>query len=100
MSESGNISVDIENTFGKSIKGVWGIFKIVGSQIEIERYKSSINGCETTIYERGEILNNTSFVLNLRELRRNGRVRSKEEITSRFFFRALTHKPDSTNSFL
>ena len=98
--ELGSIAVDVSNEFGKTIKGAWGVFHVDGSTIEIERWQSSINGCETTVYERGDILNDSTFVIVLREFRKNGKVKRTEEPNSEFNFRPLPQKPDSTNSFI
>ena len=70
--ENGTIKVDVSNNLGKQIKGQWGVFTINGNNIEIERWQSNINGCETTIYEKGNIINDTSFVITRREFRERG----------------------------
>lgn len=100
QAESGAIVVDVENTFGKKIKAAWGVFQVNGSQIKIEHWRSRTNGCETTIYESGNILNDTTFVLIHREHRTNGKVQKVEDINSVFKFRPLPEKPDSSNSFI
>jgi len=98
--ETFNFTVDVSNEFGETIKGAWGVFQIDGSTIEIERWQSSSNGCETTLYELGEILNDSTFVITLREFRENGKVNRTEEANSEFYFRVLVQKPDSMNSFI
>ncbi len=100
QAESGTIVVDIENTFGKKIKGAWGVFQINGSLIEIERWQSRMSGCETSLYERGNILNDSTFVLTRREARENGKAVVVKDINSIFKFRPLPEKPDSSNSFI
>jgi hypothetical protein len=84
----------------RNTKAVWGVFKLNGNLVEIERWQSRINGCETTIYERGNILNDTTFVINRREFRSDGEVRRTDDLNAFFKFRPLTEKPDSTNSFI
>lgn len=98
--EAGTINVDIENSFGKQIKGLWGVFQINDNVIEIERWRSRTNGCETTIYERGDILNDTTFIITKREYREKGTASKTETPNSTFYFRPLDAKPDSTNSFI
>lgn len=98
--EAGTIKVDVENSFGKQIKGLWGVFKINGDVIEIERWRSRNNGCETTIYEQGNIINDTTFIIMKREYRENGTISKIESPNSTFYFRPLPQKPDSTNNFI
>ena len=98
--EAGTITVDFENFFGKTVKGAWGVFQINGNNIEIERWRSRTNGCEITIYERGDILNDSTFVINKREYRNNGKAEKVETPNSIFYFRSLTEKPDSTNNYI
>ena len=98
--EEGTINVDNENLFGKKIKGVWGVFQIHDSRIEIERWRSRSNGCESTLFEQGDIINDTTFIIVKREYRENGKVSRTEIPNSTFYFRALQSKPDSTNTFI
>jgi len=98
--KAGTITVDVENNVGKQIKGLWGLFRVSNNTIEIERWRSRPNGCETIIYERGEILNDTTFVIRVREHRTNGEVKLTEIPNSTFSFRPLAEKPDSTNNFV
>jgi hypothetical protein len=100
QAESGNISVDVDNVFGQKIKGAWGVFQIDGSTIEIDRWQSRINGCETTIYEKGTILNDTTFVLSRREFRDDGEATTVRDINATFKFVPLPQKPDSSNQFI
>ena len=98
--EAGTILVDVENDFGKRIKASWGLFRVDSNLIQIERWQSRTNGCETTIYERGTILSDTTFVLSRREFRDNGEAQRTDDLNAMFKFRPLTEKPDSTNSFI
>lgn len=97
--ETGTITVDVNNEFGKRIKGLWGVFRINGSTIEIERWQSSPT-CATTVYERGDILNDTTFIITQREYRSKGKVVGSENPKSTFHFRSLTQKPDSVNTYV
>lgn len=100
QAEAGTIDVDVENTFGKQIKAAWGVFQVNGNTIEIEHWRSRSDGCETTIYERGGILNDTTFVIMVREHRTSGKVKLTETPNSTFHFRPLDAKPDSINNFI
>lgn len=97
---SGVIEVDVENSFGKRVKSIWGVFQINGSVIEIEHWQASINGCESTVYMRGHISSDTAFVITHREYRRKGKSVKTEAPNSEFRFRPLAQKPDSTNTFV
>lgn len=98
--KDGNIFVDVPNVFPRTVKGAWGVFRVFDNFLEIERWQSSVNGCESTVYERGDILSDTLFIIRKREFRRNGKVVAIEEPNSLFYFRPLPQKPDSTNSFI
>jgi hypothetical protein len=93
---NGNVSSPI---LSGNIKTVWGVFAINGSSIEMETWIPSINGCEAVKLERGEILNDTTFVITRLERRGDGRLDS-EDVRLIYRFRRLAPKPDSTNSFI
>jgi hypothetical protein len=99
QAQSGNIMIDVANEFGKTVKDAWGLFLITGQGIEVETWAGAI-GCRGTNYRRGEILNDSTFVITRHESRRNGKVRFSEEVNQTFRFRPLAQKPDSTNSFI
>lgn len=98
--QNSSFQIDIANEFPRRVKSAWGVFQVNGNTIEIERWRPRPNGCETTIYERGEILNEVTFVITRREHRTKGRVKLTETPNSTFSFRPLTQKPDSTNNFI
>lgn len=100
IAKTGKINVDVENEFGKQIKAAWGLFTVEGNSIEIEHWQSSINGCEKTVYYKGEILNDSTFEIKLLEYRRNGKVNYSEEPNYIYRFKELKEKPDSTNNFI
>lgn len=81
------------------IREDWGLFRINGSYIEIERWRESGCGAKTK-YEVGTILNDTTFVMIAREYRQNGQAGKLERPNSIYRYRSLTQKPDSTNNFL
>lgn len=96
----GTISIDTSNSFAKRVKSAWGVFRVNGKIIEFERWEPSMNSCEKTVYERGEVVSDTSFVLKRREFRTNGKVGHTENLDSIFSFRSTLQKPDSTNQFI
>ncbi len=98
--QSATISIDSTNEFSKRVKGAWGVFQVNGTTVEIERWQSSINGCETTVFERGDVLTDSAFIITYREYRSNGQVGLEETPNSLFQFRAIPIKPDSTNPFI
>ena len=83
----------------RQTKDDWGLFIIQGNSIEIERWQPGLCGVKT-IYERGIIENDSTFILQIREFRVEGKVERKDNLESIYRFRPLTQKPDSTNSFL
>jgi hypothetical protein len=100
LAEEGNIEVDIDNEFQKKTKWRWGIFNVKDDHIQIERWKPNQSGCVTTIFEQGELLNDTTFVITQRDHISRKRTYRSEYPTHTYYFRALSAKPDSTNRFI
>ena len=98
--KNGTITIDIQNSFAKQVKALWGNFMILGSTIQVERWRAVSVGCFKTLYEKGEIKNDTTFVITQREYRNNGKVEKTETTNITFYFRQLPQKPDSTNNFI
>jgi hypothetical protein len=97
---SGNIDVEQINNSLKS-KAAWGQFRVVNNNIiEIEQWTPSYFGCYNTVYEKGEIKNDTTFVITCREYRDKGKTEKVETQNSTFYFHPLDIKPDSTNNFV
>jgi hypothetical protein len=96
---SGIVDIDRINTGLKS-KAAWGLFHISGNMIEIEQWTPSATGCFNTWYEQGEILNDTSFVINRVEYRNGGVAERVETVNQVYRFYKLDTKPDSTNTFI
>jgi hypothetical protein len=94
--EAGAVVIDHEDY--KSLKRAWGLYRIDGNTIEMERWGPSDYCGLTTIYDKGEIINDTMFVIKYFEERNRGKAKHREDINSYFFFRAAV-KPDSTNNF-
>lgn len=98
--EAGTITVTVENAFGKANKRPWGVFQVHDTNIQIDRWQGNVNGCEETIYELGNILNDSTFVITRREYRDNGDATKVETINDTFSFRTVPEKPDSCNPFI
>ena len=98
--EASNFVVNVNNEFSKKVKASWGAYRINGSTIEISRWQSEMNGCESTVYSKGEILNDTTFIIRLKEFIEDGDVVHSEAPNEVFHFRPLPQKPDSVNSFI
>lgn len=98
--KAGTIEFDLQNTFGKKIKSAWGVFQIDNDNIRISRWQDHSFGCETTIFEQGNILNDTTFVITSRKYRHKGKTDHTDNPNSTFYFRVLDEKPDSTNKFI
>jgi hypothetical protein len=97
--QKGTIYVDIPNSLAKQTQYVWGIFRISHSLIEIDRWHYSLS-CIKRIYEKGNILNDSMFVITYRENHYNGELTSTETPFSTFYFRPLEQKPDSINKYV
>lgn len=77
---------------------VWGIINISGSNITIEHWQPA--PCSKPVLLRsGEILNDTTFVLN-KMIRRDSEGTTETDINQEFHFRQFDIKPDSTNNFI
>ncbi len=98
--ENNTIEVDIENNSSKAFKDLWGVWNLTGNIIEIEHWYPSLRGCFKTIYEKGVLVNDSTFILTLRQIRDDGKVEFTETPNSTYFFRPLVEKPDSTNGFV
>jgi hypothetical protein len=97
--KSGTIYVDTTNSLGKQTQDAWGVYKINNNIIEIDRWLYSLS-CIKRIYEKGEIINDTTFNINYRETHFNGKRESAETVNSIFYFKPLLQKPDSTNNYV
>lgn len=99
--ENGAVKIDISNALSKQTKYVWGAFQIIGNTLEIEHWRPINSGCYKTLYIKGEIQDDSTFVITHRENRdKNGEVLWKESPNSVCHFRAIPQKPDSTNDFV
>ena len=80
---------------------IWGLFKVESNSITLERWHQLSTGCLTTLVKKGRVLNDTTFVITLRERYKNGRASSPaQEVYNIYRFRASKNKPDSTNNFI
>jgi len=78
-------------------KFVWGLFS-VDNNINIEHWVSAQCGYPAVL-RTGDILNDTTFVLN-KMVRRDSQGTTEKDITQTFNFRQFDTKPDSTNNFI
>jgi hypothetical protein len=78
----------------------WGLFVINGTTIGMENWKPTQGGCFHIEYTTGQILNDTSFVLTAKEIRRRSGKTETKKYNELFIFRAMASKPDSTNDIL
>ena len=76
----------------------WGLFNIADKKISIEHWLPAQCGYPAVL-RTGEILNDTTFILNKME-RRDSQGTTQKDITQTFLFRQFSPKPDSTNNFI
>ena len=82
----------------------WGVFKVKGTEIEIERWvTSSGGGAYPTRIIKGEILNDSTIHFHTLVGSHPVNVGSKKKtitIDETYHFRQFSPKPDSTNKFI
>lgn len=88
----------IANSNQKNTKFAWGLFNIADKEISIEHWVAAQCGYPTVL-RSGEILNDTTFVLN-KMIRRDSQGTTENNINQEFHFRQFDIKPDSTNNFI
>ncbi len=74
----------------------WGVYQIIGDEIKIERWYPSDRPYKTFL-ERGEIINDTTFRITTFSKPDGSGAEVRDEL---YQFKALTPKPDSTNTFI
>lgn len=80
----------------KDIKYYWGVFKILGNEIEFERWYPGDPPLEVFV-RAGTIIDNETFHIT-RSYRQDG---TDEKVRDELFkFKAFSPKPDSTNTFI
>lgn len=101
-----NIEKDIENRIRNdkeyiSVRPFWGVFRVQGSDLEIQRWVfSSGGGKYATQRVFGKILNDST--IHIYEQERNnptqyGKNKKREKVNETYHFRHCSPKPDSTN---
>lgn len=90
--------ITIANSNQQNTKFVWGLFNVVGINISLEHWVAAQCGYPVVL-RSGEILNDTTFVLN-RMIRRDSEGTAETDINQKFHFRQFDIKPDSTNNFI
>lgn len=88
----------IANSNQQNTKFVWGLFEVEGGNISLEHWVAAQCGYPAVL-RTGEILNDTTFVLN-RMVRRDSEGTTETDINQEFHFRQFDIKPDSTNTFI
>lgn len=96
---SGYMNIEKMNS-AVSSKAAWGVFQIIANSIEIENWRKVSVGCLRTLYEKGVITSDTSYVITHREYRNDGNVERVEKINDIYYFRPLLMKPDSINEYI
>lgn len=81
---------------GRESKPGWGVYKIAGSDIEIQYWPYSM-GCSPIITERGEILNDSTIILSSIESSYDCVLNEQNKT---LYFKKYSPKPDSTNNFI
>lgn len=98
--KNGNIDVDATNSVLKQTRRVWGAFRLNGNSIEIETWGATY-GCSKTISMKGEVNNDTTFVITqIKYMKKNGKVEEEKKVNNTYHYRASLQKPDSTNDFV
>ncbi len=82
-----------------SIKFLWGVYQIEGSNIKFERWYPSEKPYRAYVNE-GEILNDTTFRITQSYRTKNGKKTEVSEENETYHFKAFSPKPDSTNAFI
>ncbi len=80
----------------KSSKDNWGVFKVVGNEIDIERWYPGDPPLKVFL-NTGEIINDTSFRITSFSNPDGSDPEARDEL---YRFKAFSPKPDSTNVFI
>jgi hypothetical protein len=99
--QSGNLGRHLPANLANEGPYGLGVFRVEGRNLIIERWElNPPNTCNWTRLERGEVLNDTTFVIRQQEIRTGRRQPEFREVNQRFVFRRYAPKPDSINSFI
>jgi hypothetical protein len=77
----------------------WGVFQIEGSKIKYEKWTPGAGPSWAFTYE-GEILNDTTFVINKGYRAKDAGNKTPSEYHLEYHFKQFSPKPDSTNRFI
>jgi hypothetical protein len=97
--ETGNVLLNSPLLMCKH-KGDWGVYKIDGDNIEIEDWVSRSCGGVGIFYEKGIILNDTTFKITYWRRSVGGDIEKEEDVDAVFRFQHYSPKPDSIISFI
>ncbi len=87
----------IYESFKSTKKINWGVFNIDNDIIQVEKWYPSSGGGMPVSIHKGEILNDTTFIMTISIHSKTGKQR---ELNETYHFKAFSPKPDSTNSFI
>ena len=87
-------------TLSKEWKSGWGIYKIQNNIIEIEQWMPRQCGGVSVVYNRGNIINDSTFNLNYYKTIQGGKVKEEGSLNLTFKFKPHSTKPDSIVSFI
>ena len=82
----------------KEIKYSWGVFIIEGNKISFERWYPSEPPLGAYV-RAGDIINDTTFKITEVYRMQNGNKTEVKTLNETYYFKQLSPKPDSTNSF-
>lgn len=97
--ETGNVSL-VYSDLQYEHKAAWGVYIINGSNIEIEYWSPRPCGAVGLLYEKGVILNDTTFKINYWKSSYNGNIENEGSPEAIFKFQEYSPKPDSIIKFI
>jgi hypothetical protein len=83
----------------KRTKYAWGRFVIDGNHLRLEHWNPASCGHGISVLD-ATILNDTTFVLNTLQVRKDGRAQAAGAVNAVYRFQAFSPKPDSVVSFV
>jgi len=107
--EWGNTTDNLEKNYftnkawlqsNKDRKLSWGVFQIEGSNIKFQKWYPSSGGPLKAYVREGEIINDTTFVINKLYRLKNSEISELKKENETYHFKRFTPKPDSANSFI
>ena len=97
--ETGNVTFTYPD-LAYQYKGDWGVYKLENNTIEIEYWVSRSCGGVGLLYEKGIILNDSTFKITYWRRSYGDKTEREEYINAIFRFQKYSPKPDSTIRFI